>query len=129
MSKAGRIELAWEGEETVAACRDAMKRGAEVEIGLAVGLHHALFRHLHPDDARGMPEDLEEEGGPQLLRRIAAVAGLEELARLERPAKLARYRVRLVSPDPRVLLVRRRASGAKKSGSTALAKSRGWRPK
>ena len=129
MSKAGRIELAWQGEETVAACREAMKRGAEVEIGLAAGLHHALFRHLHPEGTPGMPEGLEEEGGPQLLRRIAAVAGLEELARLEQPAKRARYRVRLVSPDPRVLLARGRASGAKKSGSTALARSRGWRPK
>lgn len=129
MSRAGRIELAWEGDATIKEARSALRRGDEVEIGLAVGLHHALFRHLHPEDARGMPEDLEEEGGPELLRRIAGVAGLEELARLEQPAKLARYRVRLVSPDPRVLLARRRSSGAKRSGSTALAKSRGWRPK
>ena len=129
MSKAGRIELAWEGDATIKEARTALRRGDEVEIELAAGLHHALFRHLHPDDPRGAPEDLDEEGGPELLRRLAGVAGLEELARLARSAKLAPYRVRLVSPDPRLLLVRRRASGAKKSGSTALARSRGWRPK
>lgn len=101
----GKARFLWEGDATVKAAREALARGAAVEIALPLGVHHALFRHLYPDTAQGMPEDLDETGGPELLRRVSTVAGLEELARLERPAKAAGYRVQLLSPDPAVVLI------------------------
>jgi len=105
MKKRGRIELVWEGDATVEAARKAMKRGDAIEIGLPLGVHHALFRHLHPESAPGLPEDLDELAGPELLRKISAVAGLEEFADLEKAVKAARYRVQLLTPDPLVVLL------------------------
>jgi hypothetical protein len=105
MKKRGRIELVWEGDATVEAARKAMKRGDAIEIGLPLGVHHALFRHLHPESAPGLPEDLDELAGPEILRRISTVAGLEEIAKLEKPAKAARYRVQLLTPDPLLVLL------------------------
>jgi hypothetical protein len=98
------VVLLWEGTASVRAAREAIDNGQRVEISLPQGTHHALFRHLNPEAARGMPESLDAEGGPEMLPQIATVAGLQEVRKLERPARRSRYRVRLSSPDPLLVL-------------------------
>ncbi len=96
--------LLWEGASSVDAARHAMQKGKRVEIALPQGVHHALFRHLNPQAPLGAPEAFDAEGGPELLPRIATVAGLRELEQLERLSRRARYRVELSSPDPLLVL-------------------------
>lgn len=103
-TKPGIVALAWESLPSVQAARQAMKAGAQVRISLPQGTHHALFQHLHPGAARGTPESFEIEGGPELLPRIAGVAGLEEVRKLEATARRLRYRVALSTPDPTLVL-------------------------
>jgi hypothetical protein len=98
------IALPWGGPETVRAARRAMKTGESVKIALPLETHHALFQHLHPGAARGTPESFDIEGGPELLPRVASVAGLEELQKLEGPARRLGYGVWLSTPDPVLVL-------------------------
>jgi hypothetical protein len=98
------VALLWDGAATVRAAQRAMKKRASVQITLPQGTHHALFQHLNPGAARGTPENFDTEGGAEMLARIATVAGLEALGKLERAVRLARYRVQLSTPDPVLIL-------------------------
>jgi hypothetical protein len=98
------LAIAWSGPGTLPALRRALKKHQTVRLALPLEMHHALFRHLNPAASRGAPEDFRAEGGPELLARIATVAGLEPLAALEDSARVARYRVSLATPDPVVVL-------------------------
>lgn len=98
------VTLLWEGGPSLDAARRAMEGGERIEITLPQGVHHALFRHLHPDAPRGAPEIIDEDDGAHMLLRIATVAGLEELSQLARGVQQSRYRVHLASPDPLLVL-------------------------
>jgi len=108
------ITLLWEGATTVDAARGAMARGSRVEITLPQGVHHALFRCLNPKAPPGAPESVDAHGGPELLQRVAAVAGLEELVRLEWPSRRSHYQIELSSPDPLLVLMPPRSTSLPK---------------
>jgi hypothetical protein len=92
--------LWWPGTDTLEAARRAIRAGSEVEIALPLEVHYALHSHLHPQAAAGPVENLEAEGGAELLGRVATIAGLEDLGRLRSAVRRARYRVRVTSPEP-----------------------------
>jgi hypothetical protein len=97
--------LRWPGTGTLQAARSAIRAGKPVEIELPLEVHYALHRHLHPDAARGPVERLEAEGGAELLGSVATVAGLEEMKKLGTAVRRARYRVRVTSPEPRLIFL------------------------
>jgi len=98
------VALRWGGAHSVKAARSAIRNRSRIEIELPLEVHHALYRHLHPDAPRGAAEDIDASGGAALLAQIATVAGLEEIRQLEASVRRARYRVRVTSPEPRVSL-------------------------
>jgi hypothetical protein len=98
------LALAWRGPATVQRLERALKRGATVRLALPLEMHHALFRHLNPGAAPSAPEGYVVEGDAALLPRIATVAGLEALGRLEPAARAAGYRVALDTTDPLLVL-------------------------
>jgi hypothetical protein len=49
------VTLLWEGPASVDAARRAMAGGETIKITLPQGVHHALFRQLHPEAPRGAP--------------------------------------------------------------------------
>ena len=95
------VPLRWPGTDTLKAVRAAIRGHAAVEIELPLEVHYALYKHLAPHSAT---EEIDTAGGAELLGPIAAVAGLEELQRLEPAVRRGRYRVRLTSPEPRLRL-------------------------
>ena len=99
------LALAWHGAASVRQLERALKRGATVRLALPLEMHHALFRHLNPGADAAVPEGYVVEGDAALLPRIATVAGLEALGRLERPARAAGYRVVLDTTDPLLTLL------------------------
>ena len=81
------VAVQWPGLHSLKAAREAIEAGNEVEVELPVGTHYMLYRHFHPDDTGGAAEQLEATGGAEILQALAAIKGLEELARLQAPAK------------------------------------------
>jgi len=94
----------WPSQGASDALRAALASRRPLIVALPADLHHALFAHLYPEAAPGDPEDIDLSGGAELLDRIAEVASLEPLADLLQPAARNRYRVRVQSPSPRLLL-------------------------
>lgn len=99
------VELQWPGLHSLKEARAAIESGNEVEIELPAGIHYALCRQLHPDETRDTADRLQVSGGAEMLAPIAALSGLEELARLRAAVKRAHYRVRLTSPEPQLSLI------------------------
>ena len=110
------VPLQWPGLHSLKAAREAIDSGDEVEIELPVGTHYMLYRHFHPDDNGAAAEHMDVSGGAEILEALAAIKGLEDLARLEAPVKRARYRVQLTSPEPMLRLAppaKRRRGGSR----------------
>jgi len=92
------LKLVWRGRETADAAAQAIADSRRVEITLPANFHHALFARVHPAPGAASMEILDVSGGAELLRTVAAVAGLEDLNRLAPPLQRAAYRVHLADP-------------------------------
>ena len=92
------IRLTWHGKETADKVAGLLDEVERIEILLAPEYHHVLFSRLYPNASRAQLEDLDVEGGPQLLSRIADIEGLEELAELEQAVSNAHANVKIKSP-------------------------------
>jgi hypothetical protein len=100
MHNADVVALVWGSARCIDGALEALARGDYVEMVLPADTHHALFAHLYPAADRGAPENLDIRGAPQMVSRMATVAGLGGLERLEAPLARAGYRVGLSTPPP-----------------------------
>jgi hypothetical protein len=98
------VPLRWPGTDTLKAARAAIRNRAPVYIELPLEVHYSLHKHLYPGGGPRASEHIDESGGAELLKPIATVAGLEELAELEPAVRKGHYHVRLTSPEPRLTL-------------------------
>lgn len=94
----------WPAQHTLPDIEEAIERGDAAEIALPQSAHHALCVHLAPDAPATQRAQVHAHGGPELLRAIAEVAGLKDLARLEERLRRSAYSVGLQSPDPTLVL-------------------------
>ena len=101
-----RLQLQWRGNETIAEIQAGVERGETVEVVLPADVHHAVFKHLHPNASKGAPEDLHERGDSRIVERLAEVRGLEALARLVEPVARSAATVHVHSPGPRLVISR-----------------------
>lgn len=92
----------WPAHDSLPAIEAAIARGDAVEIALPQGAHHALCMHMAP---RADAAQVNAQGGAEVVRAIADVAGLDELARLEEPLRRSGYSINLSSPDPTLVLL------------------------
>jgi hypothetical protein len=92
------VLLLWAGAGSVKAAKRAIDAGNCVEISLPQGVHHALLARLDHGDV------LDVQNGAEILPLVASVAGLEDLGKLAPAVRHARYRVRVTSPDPVIVL-------------------------
>lgn len=99
------VAVQWPGLDALKAARDGIKRGCEVAVELPVGTHYALYRQLHPGKSGRDAGRVDAAGGAEMLAPIAAVSGLEELARLRAAVQCVGYGLRLTSPEPTLLLI------------------------
>lgn len=94
------MRLQWRGDETVASMREALARRVNIELRLPADLHHAVASRLKPGVAPAHGQRLDLSGGAELLARMAGIAALAALARLEDAVYRGSARVRVVSPAP-----------------------------
>ncbi len=94
------VRLNWRGVSTVESLVSFLQRQGAVALGLAPDFHHSLFVHLHPSSAPGEPEEVDMQGGAELLARIAEISGLEALGKLIPALREAGVQVHVQSPAP-----------------------------
>ncbi len=104
MAESRETEFTWRGKETVDAVLDNLVPSGRVEIVLPVNYNHALFASLDPEADSAQTEELDIEGDVMLLRKIAELRGLEDLAALIEPLSGMSARVTVLSP-PRIVIV------------------------
>jgi hypothetical protein len=97
--------LIWPGAESMAAITHALDEGRDVELVVSTGLHNAFISRFASDAHPKFEGQMDLRGGPELLRRLADIAGLEPLAELEQPLRERGWRVAILSPVPRILLL------------------------
>jgi hypothetical protein len=94
--------LTWRGPQTVAEVARKLAKRKPVVVSLPWSFHHALCVQLCDyAKAHGM---LNVSGGSELLARIAEITGLQDLAQLREPVRLAGASVRVYSPPAQVHL-------------------------
>lgn len=69
-----------------------------IGLNLAANYHHAIFRHLHPAAPAGQFEVLDEQGGAELLAKLAEIEGLQALAELRDAVAESKGSVRITGP-------------------------------
>ncbi len=92
------IRLNWEGSETIEAIRPVLRQPCRIELTLAANYHHAIFRHLHPTAPAGQSELLDEQGGAELLAKLAEIEGLQVIAQLRDAVAKSKGKVRVTGP-------------------------------
>lgn len=106
MAETNETVFAWRGKETVDAILASLVPPARVAIVLPENYNHALFAGLNPeaDTATAQTEELDIEGDVMLLRKVACLRGLEDLAALVEPLSGLAATVTVLSP-PRIVIV------------------------
>jgi hypothetical protein len=100
--------VTWRGRETVANLPDLLEQAEQVEVVLPQDYNHVLFRTLNPEAPASAVEAFDVSGGPELLKRLAAIRGLEALGELGEALRGSRAGVRVLSPP--VLVIQSAAS-------------------
>lgn len=98
MEKEPLAKLVWQGDDTITAVHELLDTVRRIEITLPANYNHALFTALHPDPAVAGAETIDSRAGPELLRTIAQVRGLEPLSALADILRPLDARVQLLSP-------------------------------
>lgn len=104
MAETNETVFAWRGKETVDAILASLAPPARVEIVLPENYNHALFACLNPEADTAQTEELDIEGDVVLLRKVASLRGLEDLAVLIEPLSGLAATVAVLSP-PRIVIV------------------------
>ena len=95
MSDAQRTRLLWRGRETIDHALSLIESHASIEFQLASEYHHALFRAVYPAASPGALEEIDADGGPELLAKVATINGLEDMEALVSPLRKVRAAVRI----------------------------------
>lgn len=95
MGEQPAIAIVWHGRDTVTEILERIQPATDIELQLAEGYHHALFRTLYPDAPPNQPEELDADGGAELLRGLDDINGLEGMEGLIAPLQYAGARVHI----------------------------------
>ena len=95
-------EIEWRGEATIPEISEALNDNGRVDLVLPANFNHALFARLYPGTAAGA-EEIDIRGGPELLRSVASVDGLDDLRTLMDLAETVDARIHVISP-PRLIM-------------------------
>lgn len=98
MTQPLQIRLNWEGNETIAAIAPILRQPCFVELTLAPSYYNAIYRQFHPDAPPGDTRPLDEQGGGEVLERLANIEGLQALGELADAVMQARGRVTVTRP-------------------------------
>ncbi|MFA7386947.1 MAG: hypothetical protein WCZ87_04725 [Thiohalobacteraceae bacterium] len=102
------IEIEWRGEATLPEISEALNDNGRVDLVLPANFNHALFAHLYPGTTAGA-EEIDIQGGPELLHSVARVDGLDDLLALKDLAETVDARIHIISP-PRLIMTRGEAA-------------------
>jgi hypothetical protein len=97
--------LRWQGRETVPVVSQLLETTDQIELELAPGYNHALFRKLHPEAPRATLEQVDRTGDAELLNTVSEITGLEDLVLLVEVLQDEEASVHIVSPPAIVIQV------------------------
>lgn len=104
MAAHDETSFTWRGRQTVDDILDRLAPPTRLEITLPENYNHALFAALNPEANVAQAEALNIEGDVMLLRKVARLRGLEDLAALIEPLSGLAATVTVLSP-PRIVIV------------------------
>lgn len=93
----------WKGRETVPQVSRLLASAEQIELELAQGYNHALFRKLHPEAPRASVEQVDKSGNAELLNTVSEITGLEDLVLLVEILREEAVSVHIVSPPTIVI--------------------------
>lgn len=97
--------LRWQGRQTVPVVSQLLGTTDQIELELARGYNHALFRKLHPEAPRATVELVDKAGSAELLNTVSEITGLEDLVLLVEVLQDEEASVHIVSPPAIVIQV------------------------
>ncbi len=97
-----KLRLTWGGQVSLEQALRLLNEFGCVELELPAEFHHAVFTHLHPHSWETQLEQVDEEGGIELLERIAEIDQLSELLILRDAVAARSPHVSVRSPAPHV---------------------------
>jgi hypothetical protein len=95
----------WHGRETVPIVSRLLETTDQIELELARGYNHALFRKLHPEAPRATVEQVDKTGNAELLNTVSEITGLEDLVLLVEILQEEDASLHIVSPPAIVIQV------------------------
>lgn len=98
MTQPLQIRLNWEGSETIKTLEPILQQPCHIELVLASNYFHTICRQLHPDAPPGQTETLQEQGGGELLTKLAGIESLQLLGELAEPVAKAKGIVTITRP-------------------------------
>ena len=94
--------VTWRGPKSLSEIARKLEQRKGVAVSLPWSFHHALCVRL--SDYAKVHGMLDVSGGAELLARLAEVTGLQGLAQLGEPVRVAGASVRVQSPPPQLHL-------------------------
>jgi len=104
MTEKAATRLIWEGRSTLGKLRELVQARMNFELQLPQDYHFTLFRHLYPDAPPGEPDFVDVRGTAELLKKVAEIRGLEQLADLVELVTAAQAKLHIQSPAPGILV-------------------------
>lgn len=98
------IRVRWTGTGPIDAVEDTLRHCGRVDVELPAEFHHAIYTHFRPGTYEAHAEQLDEEGGAELLWRVAEVGQLHAIADLIPLVTERHGHVHVYSPAPHILI-------------------------
>lgn len=99
------LRVSWTGIGPIDEVERTLRDRGRVDVELPAEFHHAIYAHFHPGGRRGAhAEQLDEEGGAELLGRVAEVGQLAAIAGLIPLVTERHGNVHVYSPAPHIVI-------------------------
>lgn len=105
----GMPRVTWGGADSIAEAKRLLEEDQCVVVELPSGFNHTLFKHIHPDAPPSELEQLDVEGGSELLECVSGIKNLEQLQELADWVNRHQASVRIISPAPKIMILSQEA--------------------
>jgi hypothetical protein len=98
------IHVRWTGTAPIDEVEEKLRSCGRVDVELPAEFHHAIHAHFQVGRADVNAEQLDEEGGAELLWRVAEVGQLHAIADLIPLVTERHGHVHIYSPAPHIVI-------------------------
>ena len=105
MTSTSGLPIEWKGRESVESIVAILRSDGFARIILPENFHHALCAQFHTNTLSSQVEALDIHGGAELLVRVGGLKLLESIGNLVEPVRSLDCSVRIVSPNPTIIIM------------------------